>query len=255
MAVTLDFRVLVAFLLALARAVAWLMLVPPFSSRQTIPPIATIATAVGLSILVAPVIPVAQLPTDVAGLIGSLVVQVATGAAMGFVVAMLLSTFSVAGGFVDLMGGLTLPPSLDPLGIDQTPALGQFYEQVAIVLLFVSGGYLVMVDGFVRSFRAPMFTLASTHLLVRILLVDFATFFLSALEIAAPLLAVLFATQIVLALLTKAAPQVNVWLLGMPLQIFLSLLLVAVGVAVVPGSLSSLVTRAVHDATGFLTGH
>ena len=156
--------------------------------------------------------------------------------------------------FVDLMGGLNLPGAMDPLGLDQTPVLGQFYEQVAIVLLFVSGGYLVMVDGFVRSFQAPALTLASTSLLVRVLVVDLATYFLSALEIAAPLLAVLFATQIVLALLTKAAPQVNVWLLGMPLQVFLSMLLVAIGVAVVPGALSTVLTRAMHDAAGFLTG-
>lgn len=255
MAITLDFRFLVAFLLALARTAAWLMVVPPFSSRRTIPPTATIATAVGLSLLVAPVIPLSDLPTDVAGLLASLVVQVATGAAMGFVIALLLSTFSAAGSFIDLMGGVNLPPSLNPLGIDQTSALGQFYEQVAIVLLFASGGYLVMIDGFARSFHEPVLTLTSTHLLEQILLVDLATFFLSALEIAAPILAVLFATQIVLALLTKAAPQVNVWFLGMPLQIFLSLLLVAVGVAVIPGSLSSLVTRGVHDATSILTGH
>jgi flagellar biosynthetic protein FliR len=254
-AISLDFGVLVAFLLALARSLAWLVVVPPFSSRQTIPPIATIATAVGLSLLVAPLIPSSQLPTDIASLIGSLVLQVLTGVAMGFLVSLLLSTFSAIGGFVEIMGGVNLPPSLNPLGIDQSSALGQFYEQVAIVLLFVSGGYLVMVDGFVRSFRAPALDLASTGLLVRVLLVDVATFFLSALEIAAPILAVLFATQIVLALLTKAAPQVNVWLLGMPLQIFLSLLLVAIGIAAVPGSLSSLVTRAVNDALGILSRH
>lgn len=254
MAFTLDFRLLVGFLLALARAVAWLTVVPPFANRQTIPPIATIATAAGLSLLVAPMIPVGQLPTDVPALVGAIVVQVVTGAAMGFVVSLLLSTITAVGGFVDLMGGLNLPGAMDPLGLDQTPVLGQLYEQVAIVLLFVSGGYLVMVDGFVRSFQAPALTLASTGLLVRVLVVDLATYFLSALEIAAPLLAVLFATQIVLALLTKAAPQVNVWLLGMPLQVFISMLLVAVGLAVVPGSLSSLMTRAMHDATGFLTG-
>ena len=77
----------------------------------------------------------------------------------------------------------------------------------------------------------------------------------AALEIAAPLMAALFATQIVLALLTKAAPQVNVWLLGMPLQIFLTLILVALGVALVPNAVGNLVSRAVADATGVLPGH
>ena len=254
MGVTFDFRDLVAFFLALARASGWIVMVPPFTNRQSVPPVVTVATAVGLSLLVTPLVPVATLPTQVAGLLASLVVQVVTGAAMGFVVALLLTTVSAAGSFVDLMGGLNLPPSIDPLGLDQSPAMGLFYEQVAMVLLFSSGGYLVMVDGFARSFQMPGFTLASTSLLSRILVVDLATFFLSALEMAAPLLAVLFATQIVLALLTKAAPQINVWLLGMPLQIFISLILVGLGIAVVPGSLATLVMRGFHDATGFLTG-
>ena len=253
MTITLDFRDLVAFLLALARAGAWLVVVPPFANRQSVPPVVTVAIAVGLSLLVAPLVPVDQLPVAVPGLLGSLVVQVVTGAAMGYVVSLLLSTFSTAGGFVDLMGGLNLPPSIDPLGLDQSATMGQFFNQVAMVLLFVSGGYLVMVEGFARSFQMPAMTLASTSLLTRILIVDLATFFLSALEITAPLLVVLFATQIVLALLTKAAPQLNVWLLGMPLQIFLSLIIVGLGIAVVPGSLATIVTRAVHDALGFLT--
>lgn len=255
MQVTLDYRELVAFFLALARTIAWLSLVPPFSSRRTIPPMATIAVAAGLSLLVAPLVPAAAIPTTVAGLIGGLVIQVMTGAAMGFIVMLLLSTFSATGAFVDLMGGINLPPSLDPLSLEQTPLLGQFYEQVALVLLFVSGGYLVMVDGFVRSFQAPALTLASTSLLVRVLVVDLSTFFVSALEIAAPLLAALFATQVALALLSKAAPQVNVWLLGMPLQIFIALILVAIGIAVVPNAVGNLVSRAVADATGILTGH
>jgi len=251
-AFTLDYGFLVGYLLALARTVAWLMVVPPFSNRQTIPRVATVATAAGLSLLVGPLIPTSQLPTDTAGLVASLVIQVVTGAGMGFVISMLLSAISSAGGFVDLMGGLNLPPSIDPLSLDQVPMLGQVYEQVGVVLLFASGGYLIMIDGFARSFTAPGFDLASMSALAKTIVVDFATYFLSAIEIVAPLLVVLFATQIVLALLAKAAPQVNVWLLGMPLQVFLSLILVALGLSVVPDMLNNLVTRAVGDAAGIL---
>ncbi|MDA8287428.1 MAG: flagellar biosynthetic protein FliR, partial [Actinomycetota bacterium] len=66
---------------------------------------------------------------------------------------------------------------------------------------------------------------------------------------------VLFATQIVLALLTKAAPQVNVWILGMPLQVFLAMILVGLGIAVVPEFLGNLITRALGDASAILVGH
>lgn len=254
MAFSFDYRFLIAFLLALSRTVTWLMVVPPFSNRQTIPPIATVGTACGLALLVTPGLPASMIPGDTAGLIGAIVVQVLSGAAMGFITYLLLNAITAAGSLVDLMGGLNLPTAIDPLSLEQTPLIGQLYEQVAVVLLFVSGGYLAMVDGFARSFREPGLTLSSTSRLVEVLVIDFGTFFLSAIEIVAPILAVLFATQVVLALLTKAAPQMNVWMLGMPLQVFLSILLVVLGLSVLPDFLGNLLTRALADAASIFRG-
>jgi flagellar biosynthetic protein FliR len=65
---------------------------------------------------------------------------------------------------------------------------------------------------------------------------------------AGPILLVLFATQIALALLSRAAPQVNVFLLGMPLQVFLTLSLVAIAVSVFPTFLTGVVQHALNDA-------
>lgn len=245
---------LIALLLATARAVAWLFVVPPFNNRQVIPSPVTVATALGLGLMVAPGIPAADLPQTTAGLVGSVVVQVVTGAAIGFVVNMLLSAITAAGSLLDLQGGLTLPPSQDPLSLEQTPIIGQFYEQVAVLLLFASGGYLVMVQGFVHSFAAPAYTLAASGRVATVVTTDLATFFTSALEIACPILAVLFGAQIVLAMLAKAAPQVNVWILGFPLQVFLVLLLVAMGISVLPGYLGNLLTRALGDGARMFGG-
>ena len=52
---------------------------------------------------------------------------------------------------------------------------------------------------------------------------DVTTFFAAAVEIAAPVIVVLFATQILLALLAKSAPQINVFVFGFPLQILIAL--------------------------------
>ena len=226
------------------------MVVPPFNSRNVIPTVATLAIAVGLALLVGPTIPHASLPTDTAGLVGSVVVQIVTGVSLGFVVNLLLGAVTAAGSMLDLAGGLTLPPSIDPLGLDQTPLLGQFYEQLAIVLLFLSGGYLLMVQGFINSFQAPAFTLGSAGRMATIVVADLATFFTSALEIAAPVLAVLFVAQIVLALLAKSAPQVNVWILGFPLQVFLAMALTAIGISVLPDYVGQLLSRALNDSAG-----
>jgi flagellar biosynthetic protein FliR len=83
---------------------------------------------------------------------------------------------------------------------------------------------------------------------------DLATCFVAALEMAAPIIAVLFAVQVGLALLAKAAPQMNVWMLGMPVQILLVLGLAVTGIATIPGYLSALVTRIVQDMGALLGG-
>jgi flagellar biosynthetic protein FliR len=111
-----------------------------------------------------------------------------------------------------------------------------------------------MIDGFVHSFALPGFSLGASNRVALILVNDLATFFVSALEIAAPVLVVLFATQIVLGMLSKAAPQINVWIMGMPLQVFLSLVMVAVAINSLPGFIGNIVDRIILDTTNLFSG-
>jgi flagellar biosynthetic protein FliR len=250
-----DPQWLLAFFLAFIRALAWLVVVPPFSNKQIVPRVALIGVAGGLGILAVPQIAQNHIPTDTAGLIGAVVLQIFTGAALGLCVLVLISAVTAAGGLVDLFGGLNLPPAIDPLSENQTPMIGQFYEQVALVLLFVSNGELLLVRGFETSFGAAGLTLSSAATASNVLTADLATFFTATLEIAAPLIVVLFATQISLAMLSKAAPQMNVWILGFPIQALMSLVFVAIGIKVLPGYLDNLVSRALQDTGALLGGH
>lgn len=238
---------LIAFLLVLARALAWMMVVSPFSNRRAIPLMATVGIGAGLAILVAPRLEHSALPTDTAGLVGALVLQVASGLALGFVVQLLISAVTAAGSMLDQVGGLTLPPSMDPLSMSQTSIMGQFYEQVVVLLLFATNGYLLMVEGFVRSFDGPGFLLHSAGNIAAVMVTDLGVFFSSALEMAGPVMVVLFAAQVVLAMLSKAAPQANVWLLGFPVQVFLVLVLVSLTISFVPGYVTNLLSRALGD--------
>lgn len=247
MGLSVNYAWLVAFLLVMVRAIVWLSVVPPFSDRTVIPVPATVGIAAGLACLVAPMVPSGMLPQSAPGFIGAIVVEVLTGLALGFVVNTLLGVFVSAGSLIDLFGGLNLPAAIDPLSLNQTPMVAQFYEQVAVLLLFASDSYLIVVAAFVRSFQLQGFSLALSTRVVDVLAGDLATLFSSALEMAGPIVLVLFATQIVLALLSKAAPQMNVWVMGMPLQIFLSLVLVALNVSVVPAYLGQAVGRATSE--------
>lgn len=245
---------LLAFLLATVRAAAWLAVVPPFASRATVPAPALMGVAAGFGLLSAPLLAAQGVPTSTAALIGAVLVQVFTGVALGVVVNILVSTVGAAGSFIDLFGGINPPPALDPMSENQLPLFGQLYSQVAILCLFVSNGELLLVRGFELSFRTRGLTFTSSTSLAHVVVGDVATFFTAALEISAPVLVVLFALQVALALAAKAAPQLNAWWLGLPLQVALALVLSAVAIRVVPGYLSDLVSRALQDTRALLVG-
>lgn len=253
---TLDVNALwlIAFLLVLARAVAWLTVVQPFATRGVVPTMVTVAVGAALALMVVPHLERSALPVTTAPLIGDLVVQVLTGLAMGFVVQLMISAVSAAGTFLDQVGGLTLQPAMNPVGVTEPPLLGNFYRQVVILLLFSTNGYLLMIEGFSRSFAGPAFTLGATRTVGTVVVTDLQTFFVSALEIAGPIMVVLFASQIVLALVARAAPQANVWFLGLPVQVMLVLLLVALTVSAVPNELANLLGRGLGDSARMLGG-
>ncbi len=245
---------LVAFLLVFARAIAWLMVVSPFSSSSVVPVVVTVAMGAGLALIVTPSVEHSPLPSTTPALLGDLVVQVVTGLAIGFVVQLMLSTVFAAGTYLDQAGGLTLPPSINPLSGTETALMGQFYQQVVVLLLFATNGYLVMIEGFARSFAGPGFSLAATKPIATVVTTDLGVFFASSLEIVAPILVVLFAAQVVLGLVSKAAPQTNVWILGFPLQVFLVLVLVSLTASALPGDLTNLLTRGLGDAARMFGG-
>jgi flagellar biosynthesis protein FliR len=69
---------LVGFILAFVRSLAWLMFVPPFGNRQTIPPVATVGIALSLAVVVAPHVAGGSVPLTTPSLIGAVAIQVLT---------------------------------------------------------------------------------------------------------------------------------------------------------------------------------
>jgi flagellar biosynthetic protein FliR len=245
MQISLDAPWLIAFFLALVRASVWLMMVPPFSVSAVIPPQGVVGIAAGLAFLEAPrLVAAGGVPADTASFIGAVVIQVFTGLALGFIVRTIISAFSAGGSFASLFGGLALPPSMDVLENTQTLLFGQFYEMIAILLLFASNGEMILVRGFMTSFNTPGLSVGSFGPVASVATSEVATFFVASMEIVAPILAVLFVAQVVIALMAKAAPQVNAWWLGLPLQVILSLMLVAIGIRTMPAYLAQAVERA-----------
>ncbi|GGK82874.1 flagellar biosynthetic protein FliR [Mangrovihabitans endophyticus] len=241
---------LIAVMLGAVRAGAWMMVSPPFQSRL-IPPQVKALLSVGLALPMLPYLREGVPPTTTADLVASAALQVFVGAALGFVTLLFFSAVQAAGDLLDLFGGFTLATAYDPLSQNQSSVFGRFYNLMAVTLLFATEGHQLVLRGFLRTFRTlPLDASISLSTLTDLLTHGIADMFLAALQIAGPLIAVLFLTDAAFGLLNRVAPALNAFQLGFPAKIFLVLALVGTAITVLPGTVDNLVDRAVTAVVG-----
>jgi flagellar biosynthetic protein FliR len=236
---------LLAIILAAVRASAWLMVCPPFNSRLIPGPVKALLS-VALAVPMAPHLQ-GDLPSlQTSALIVSSAEQVVVGAALGFVTLVFFAVLQAAGDLIDVFGGFTLAFAFDPLSQSQSSVFGRFYNLLAVTLLFASDGHQLVLRGFLQSYKTlPLNNTLSLETLSEVLTNGLGELFLSAVQIAGPLIAVMFLTDVAFGLLNRVAPALNAFSLGFPAKIFLVLLLAGTAISVLPRIVDSLVQRSV----------
>jgi flagellar biosynthesis protein FliR len=233
----------VAFVLALARTAAFVLVTPPFNTRA-VPTQARVTLALALALPLTPPLE-AGAPALLSGeLVVRLLVQLATGLALGFLVLVALSAVQAAGDLIDLVGGFNSTLALDPLMLTQTSVFGRLHQFVAVTVLFATDGHLMVIQGLSRSLQAMPDPHVSWDALGHALVGDVTGLVAGALQIAAPVVAAMLVADVSLGLLTRAAPALNAFALAFPLKILFSLLLVGFVVVRLPAEIHDLVEHA-----------
>jgi len=244
---------LAGLLLGTCRAAGFVMLAPPFNSRGIPAPVKG-ALALALSVALLHKV-TADLPAITPGfLIVSALTEVAIGAGLGFIVQLLFTAVQMAGDLIDMTGGFSLQPAYDPMAMTVTSNVGRLHYMLASTLLFTSGGHMMLVRGFATSYEGlPVGGNVPTEQLGHVLLTALSMMFLAALQIAGPLVAVLLLADVALALLSKAAPALNIFQLGFPVKIMITLSLLGLTFPLLPPALDTLIehaTRAIVSLKG-----
>lgn len=252
MTLTVDGQELLGVLLASVRIIAWMAVVPPFSS-SSVPAMAKVAISLGLALAVGPELG-AGVRLDGWELITITLTQVLVGAAMGFVTFLLFQAIATAGSLIDMFGGFAMAQGFDPLGMNMNTVFGKFHQMLATILLFVTGGHLLVVGGLLRTFDLlPLGSAPQIDGTADVFVTAFSLFFTTAVQIALPMIAVLFVADLALALLTKVAPQLNAINVMFPAKIGLTLLLLGLSFPVLPDAKERLVDLA-NEAMATLAG-
>ncbi len=148
---------------------------------------------------------------------------------------------------ISYLMGFTVVNMFDPT-FGMVSAFGRFFVYLFYLLFFFSSGYKLFIRTMIGSFRLipPGKLLPSDNVFEFFLSISGKLFYLS-FSLAFPIVVVLFITNLILALVNRLIPQINVFIVGLPLQIFVGLLFLSVGFSFIVYYSSSLIDRMVED--------
>lgn len=160
---------------------------------------------------------------------GAVVQQVGVGLAIGFAVRLVFSVFELTGQVIGFQMGLGFAAFFDPSTSAQSSAMGRFYANMAALLFLAVNAHIVILMAAIRSFEA--FPVDQNFLLALEKMKLFtlgSELFASALWIALPVIGMLMFANLALGIVSRIAPQMNIYSVGFPVTLAVGLVGVTV---------------------------
>jgi len=167
--------------------------------------------------------------SDLGGYLLQFLGELLTGAAIGFLTQIAFAVFQVAGQFIDMQTGFGVVNVIDPQSGLQYPVIGTFKYLIAVIFFLTINGHHYLLAALNKSYH--IIPIGKAHIsgsLVSWILNLAGGMFSTAFQIALPILGALFIADLALGVIARTVPQMNVFLVGMPLKIGLGLALVLV---------------------------
>ncbi len=218
-----------AFLVLISRIGGLLAALPVFSGR-TIPVKVKLGLVLTLSLMLAPSIPMPSVSLDPMIVVGGMLSEMTIGVTIGLAVRLMFGALEVAGEVLGIQMGFGAVHLFDPTTSHQTPMVAQFFTMLASLIFLSLNAHLFAMATIIHSYEAiPAFGAhLSSHLGEEILLLSQRMFTIG-LKLAAPGLITILLINVLMALLGRAVPQVQVFVLSFPITIAGGLLVLSLG--------------------------
>lgn len=233
-------------LLAMIRVAAFAVASPVIGSA--VPMTGRLAFVVSVALfLTDPVPDVSTLP----GLLGIAVSNALVGVVLGFLTGVLFHLFAVAGNLVDISANLSVAMVFDPSQGVQSAPVGRLFNLVGLTLFITIGGIGALVAALAASTRLLPLG-GPTHVATGALAETAADLtgrlVVTGAELAFPVLAMMFLTELVLGVASRLAPQANIFVLGLPVKLLVALSTLSLSLFLFPASVEGYV-RFIETAT------
>lgn len=208
------------FLLLTMRMIG-LFLSAPVLSNENIPVMVKVGASLLVSLIIYPIIsPQVQVTFDPIIYTGLLISELLIGIGIGLVASIIFSAIQVAGQLIDMQMGFAVVNILDPQSGIQWPLMGYFKYVIAMLIYLAINGHHLLIAAVFESYDfilpgAYADLVTGGEVMMGLLSHTFSL----ALRVSAPVLGALFLTNIILGVLTRSVPQMNVFIVGLPIKI------------------------------------
>jgi flagellar biosynthesis protein FliR len=218
------------WLLSLLRVSFCIFLLPVLMGDE-VPLTLRVGLSFFVSLILFPTLPqqTMALPENPADLLALALRELYVGAIMGFAGTFAFFGLRLAGAWMDQEIGFSSIQMFNPVALEEETAIGSYLQLVFGMLLVASGGYLFWLRAIGESFQ--VIPIGGANLAAKGIIngwIELTTLgFLFGIKASAPVLVTLFLTTVALAIVARIMPQVNAWLVGMPLKIGLGVVVLS----------------------------
>lgn len=217
------------YLLILIRIASFIM-AAPFFSANSIPVKVKLSFSVLLTLVLIPAVPVVSLQyVGVIGYAALLIQEAAVGLVLGFMCNICMYIVSFAGQLIDIEIGLSMANMFDPMTNISVTVTGNMYNYLVMLLMLVTNTHHYVLHAIMDSFS--YFNIGQAVFrenLVEMAISFMGNYFLVGFRIILPVFACMLTINVVLGVLSRAAPQMNMFVVGMQLKVLVGILILLI---------------------------
>ncbi|UOQ93234.1 flagellar type III secretion system protein FliR [Halobacillus shinanisalinarum] len=213
-----------AFLLIFVRVTSFFVTLPIFSYRN-VPTQHKIGFSFFLALLMYFTIEIPPIQVDENYFL-LLFKEAGVGIAIGLLAYIILAAIQIAGGFIDFQMGFAIANVIDPRTGAQSPLIGQYLYMITLLFILAVDGHHLMLDGVFYSYNLipiDQFISLEDETWIMYIIDAFNQMFVIAFLMAVPIVGCLFLVDVALGIVARTVPQLNVFVVGLPLKIFIAL--------------------------------
>lgn len=200
----------------------------PIFSQSNFPMQARLGLGLAMTVLISPNLILSEIPDPISldGLI-ILINQFLIGVSIGFIMRIFFTAIELTGDLIGMSMGMGFASFYDPSTQAQTQVISQFLTMITILLFFNADMHLIVIDTLINSFQTiPIDSMHLNTNAFKTMGITGAQIFSLGLQLSLPIVTALLITNLALGVLTRAAPQLNIYGIGFPITMSVGFLMI-----------------------------